>query len=59
MQDANGVGPRNRGDQRSTVRLMPLVTGLVAQPDGSVNQACGNTAATRVAYGVWRDPAAN
>jgi len=43
------------GDARLNKRLAKMIEDFAAQPESSVPQACGDWAATKGAYGFWRN----
>jgi len=46
----------NLGDARRNKRLVKIVEDLAAQPNESVPTACGNWAATKATYNLWKSP---
>lgn len=46
----------NLGDARRNQRLVKIVEDLAAQPNESVPTACGNWAATKATYNLWKSP---
>lgn len=46
----------NLGDARRNQRLVKIVEDLAEQPNESIPTACGNWAATKATYNLWKSP---